>query len=65
MVTDNILFRVRTHKNPKLQDDDFVQEIMGKMIEKYPQVKTYQYEREDENTILLLIWFNEPVNVIM
>lgn len=65
MFTDNLLFRVKTKTNPKLNDDNTVQEIMSKLMDRYPQVKTYQYEREDEETILLLIWFSEPVNVIM
>lgn len=65
MVTDNLLFRIRTHNNQNLSDDDFVKEAMDMLMQKYPQVKTYQYERESDDTILLLIWFSEPINVIM
>ena len=65
MVTDNLLFRVRTHNNPKLNDDDFVRELVDKLTKKYPIVRTYQYERESDTSILLFIWFVEPIHVIM
>lgn len=65
MVTDNLLFRIKTHNNQNLSDDEFVKEAMDMLMERYPAIQTYQYERESDEAILILIWFSEPVNVKM
>lgn len=52
---DTLLFRIKTGKYPHLSDDDIVNECMDKLMEKWPQVKGYQYERVDD-AIHILMW---------
>jgi hypothetical protein len=50
-----LLFRIRTKENSHLTDDQIVAECMDKLMAKWPQVKGYQYERQDE-CIQILMW---------
>lgn len=59
--TDQLLFRIQTKDNPELSDDQLVEECMNALMEQYPQVQSYQYEREDAQHLLILVWFNEPI----
>lgn len=52
----NLLFRVKTHRNKQLDDDEFVAECMNPLLEKYPGIEGYQFERVNEAEINLLIW---------
>lgn len=61
-MTDNLLMKVRIARNTELSDDKIVEECMNNLMEKYPQVAGYQYERPDADHILILMWFSEPVD---
>jgi len=50
------LFRVTTTGNKELDDDDFVESIMDRLLIDYPQIQGYQYERVTKQHINILIW---------
>ena len=52
----DLLMSVRTVENPKLKDDAFVDDCMAKLMEKYPQITDYQWERVDDRHINILMW---------
>lgn len=51
-----LLFKVNTSKNQDISDEDFVKDCMKRLMEKYPQVRSYMYERVDEDHIHILLW---------
>jgi len=53
-----LLLRVKTVDNPKLSDDEVVIQCMNMLMEKYPEVVGYQFERTDEDYINILMWGN-------
>lgn len=55
---ENLLFRIKTHKNVQLNDDVFVEECMELLTNKYPQITGYTYERTGPDIIQLMIWGN-------
>ena len=61
MTTDNLLFRVNL-VNAEVNVDAFVNEVMENMCARWP-VLTWQWERETDTTILLLIFFSEEIDV--
>lgn len=54
-VMQTLLFRIRTDTNTHLTDDELVADCMKRLMEKWPQVKGYQYERQ-EDSIHILLW---------
>lgn len=52
---DTLLFRIRPASNPKLSDDEIVEECMRQLMERWPAVKGYQWERV-EDSINVLMW---------
>jgi hypothetical protein len=59
-----LLFRVKTVNNPGLTDDRIVEDCMGFLTERYPQVEGYAWERLEEGVLQILMWGNlgdEPV----
>lgn len=52
---ETLLFRIKTEHNPKLSDDALVDECMDRLIQKWPMIEGYQYERV-EKEILILLW---------
>ena len=52
---ETLLFRIRTADNPNLSDDEIVTECMEQLMRRWPQVKGYQYERQDD-AIHVLMW---------
>lgn len=53
---NQVLFKVKTTKNLKLSDDEFVEDVMNKLVTNYPQVKGYMYERVGPEHIHILMW---------
>lgn len=53
---NTMLMQVKTNTNENLSDDQFVQECMDLLVEKYPEISGYQYERVDHETINIMIW---------
>ena len=51
-----LLFRVKTVNNPGLTDDRIVEDCMGFLTERYPQVQGYQWERLEEGVLQILMW---------
>lgn len=52
---DTLLLRVRPAANPKLDDDEFVTESMQSLMERWPQIKGYQWERVDDSIQILML----------
>lgn len=53
---ENVLMKIKTKQNDKLNDEEFVVECMDSLIERYPAIKGYVYERLNPDYIQLLIW---------
>ena len=51
-----LLLRIKSSDNPKLSDDEVVTECMQRLMEKYPQVTGYQFERLEGDYINVLLW---------
>lgn len=51
-----LLVRVKTHRNPKLDDDVIVEECMAALMEQHPSITGYTYERVGEQVIQILMW---------
>lgn len=52
----SLLVKVRTHKNPKLDDDKVVEECMAALQEQHPSITGYTYERVGDQVIQILMW---------
>lgn len=53
---EHALLKIKTTANPDLDDDAFVTEVMDRLLENYPQIHGYRYERTGSEQINLLIW---------
>jgi hypothetical protein len=51
-----LLFRVKVINRPDLSDDRIVEDCMGMLTERYPQVQGYQWERLEEGVLQILMW---------
>jgi hypothetical protein len=60
---NNVLFKVKIHKNPELHDDGIVEEIMNKLMVDYPEVVGYTYERINPDQINILLWGDIEIGV--
>lgn len=49
-----MLVRVKTKNNPNLNDEEFVVEVMDRLIKDYPAVKGYLWERKADYINLLI-----------
>lgn len=52
---DTLLFRINTDDNPHVTDEALVEDCMQRLMEKWPQVTGYQYERVG-NAVHILMW---------
>lgn len=50
------LFKVRTENSEHLNDDEFVETVMNKLLNDFPQIESYQYERIDGEWLHILLW---------
>lgn len=50
------LYRVKTTANSKLDQDEYVHQMMEDLMVKYPQITGYQFERVDPIHIQILLW---------
>lgn len=50
------LYRIKTVENTNLDKDEYVHEMMKTLMEKYPDIRGYQFERVDPIHIHVLIW---------
>lgn len=53
---ENLLVRVKTRSNLKLNDDEFVDECMSLLTDKYPQITDWVWERLDDQHIQIMMW---------
>jgi hypothetical protein len=53
---NHALFKIRTINAPHLDDDDFIETVMNRLLADYPQIVGYTYERVDSNYLNLLVW---------
>jgi hypothetical protein len=53
---ENLLMRVKTTNNPKLSDDQIVHECMERLIEQYPCIESYIFERYNDEYINILMY---------
>lgn len=58
---NNLLVRVKTGRNPKLDDDAVVRECMAALIEQHPAIEGYVFERTGPEVIQILMWGNFKV----
>ena len=50
----HMLLRIKTEHNPQLNDEQYVIDVMDKLINDYPAVKGYFWERVGEHINLLI-----------
>lgn len=53
---NNLLVRIKTHRNPKLKDDVVVDECMEALREQHPSITGYVFERTGPEEIQILMW---------
>jgi hypothetical protein len=53
---NDLLLQVRTKENMLLSDDEYVTSMMDAMMDKYPQIVGYTWERMDDEFINILLW---------
>lgn len=51
-----LLVRVKTSSNRKLDDDEVVNECMERLVENYPEIDGWVFERVDDAHIQILMW---------
>lgn len=52
----DLMMKVTITQNPELQDDEVVSECMDKLMNLYPQIRGYMFERVTKDHINILMW---------
>lgn len=56
-----LLVKVKTVSNPKLNDDMVVNECMERLAENYPEIEGWVFERIDDAHIQILMWGDDLI----
>jgi hypothetical protein len=51
-----MFMQVRTRKNMMLSDDEYVTDMMDSLMEEYPEVRGYVWDRMDNEFINIIMW---------